>query len=439
MMDFSVAFEVPLMQRSDIYDYIAKWSTKAYFVLLTEDGVVKGFVAYYLNDDLKQLYITLIAVSPGCQGQGVGGRMLEEVEKITQDCGYYSIGLEVAKSNANAHGFYQSHGFAVMEDRGQRYLMRKELAQWAPVVIPTLCRYEHFRRCVESLSRCTHADKTELVIGLDYPAKEEHVEGWQRICDYIPTIKGFKQVTCFRREENYGPARNVIDLYQYAYKTSDTLIATEDDNEFSPCFLDFMNKSLRYYDTHPQVRSVCGYTQQAYYGEASQVIFTHDTSAWGFGLWRHKEKEYMALAEAECTRDLLRSFSRCLRLLRTFPAVLQMFMNMIARGANYGDTKRTILNILNDTYQVKPAVSMVRNWGNDGSGQHCKKVDESFASQPIQVATTFELDAPHQVAMSAHTARAQFYVGLPRPKVLAWMKIVKIAVRYLVFKVKRKR
>ena len=36
-----------------------------------------------------------------------------------------------------------------------------------PVCIPTLNRYEHLKACVESLQRCTHADKTELIIGLD--------------------------------------------------------------------------------------------------------------------------------------------------------------------------------------------------------------------------------------------------------------------------------
>ena len=46
-----------------------------------------------------------------------------------------------------------------------------------PVIIYTLNRYEHFRRCVESLARNTHAEQTELVIGLDYPPSEKYVEG----------------------------------------------------------------------------------------------------------------------------------------------------------------------------------------------------------------------------------------------------------------------
>ena len=47
----------------------------------------------------------------------------------------------------------------------------------APVIIPTLCRYDHFKRLMESLNKCTWADKTDVYIGLDYPAKEEHRDG----------------------------------------------------------------------------------------------------------------------------------------------------------------------------------------------------------------------------------------------------------------------
>ena len=40
---------------------------------------------------------------------------------------------------------------------------------YAPVIIPTLSRFEHFKRCWESLENCTGADKTEVFVALDYP------------------------------------------------------------------------------------------------------------------------------------------------------------------------------------------------------------------------------------------------------------------------------
>ena len=55
---------------------------------------------------------------------------------------------------------------------------------YAPVLIPTLCRYEHFKRCIESLSACTGAEHTDVYIGLDYPAKESHRAGYEQIKNF---------------------------------------------------------------------------------------------------------------------------------------------------------------------------------------------------------------------------------------------------------------
>ena len=84
--------------------------------------------------------------------------------------------------------------------------------RYAPIVIPTLCRNEHFMRCVESLSRCSLADQTELFIGLDYPPSDKYRPGYEAICEFIPTITGFGKVTIIKRDKNYGAVENMNDL-----------------------------------------------------------------------------------------------------------------------------------------------------------------------------------------------------------------------------------
>lgn len=49
---------------------------------------------------------------------------------------------------------------------------------YAPVLIPTLCRSEHFIRCIESLKRNTWAQYTDVFIGLDYPPSEKYFDGY---------------------------------------------------------------------------------------------------------------------------------------------------------------------------------------------------------------------------------------------------------------------
>ena len=50
----------------------------------------------------------------------------------------------------------------------------KTLSQYAPVLIPTLNRYEHLKQCLESLSKCSLAEHTEVYIALDFPPSEKY-------------------------------------------------------------------------------------------------------------------------------------------------------------------------------------------------------------------------------------------------------------------------
>ena len=62
------------------------------------------------------------------------------------------------------------------------------LTVYAPVIIPTCNRYEHLRECVESLAECTHADKTELIISVDFPPDESYADGWNKVREYVSGI-----------------------------------------------------------------------------------------------------------------------------------------------------------------------------------------------------------------------------------------------------------
>lgn len=259
-----------------------------------------------------------------------------------------------------------------------------------PVIIPTLCRYEHFKRCVESLERCTHAENTELIIGLDYPQKDNHWEGYRLLCEYIPTIKGFKNVICFKRGHNWGAIANGDDLVEYAFKCNDAVIFSEDDNEFSPCFLDYMNKVLEIYKDEEKIVSVSGYTHVKFERKPNDNIsFSYNNSAWGIGLW--KDKEDKLKVSYDYYVNMWFSIKKFWMLFSISPAVCTMFTSMIKQNAIWGDVMRTVQNIDDKTYQVIPYKSMVRNWGYDGSGVHCNSENSKLNSQYILQQDTFDL------------------------------------------------
>ena len=115
------------MQLSDIQLYIEKLSQYAYFAEWIENSKVCAFVAYYLNDVLQQLYVSLIAVDNSYQRRGIGYGLIQKLVVIARRRSYGSIALEVDKENSSAYQFYVKLGFLKEEDRGKKLLMIKAI------------------------------------------------------------------------------------------------------------------------------------------------------------------------------------------------------------------------------------------------------------------------------------------------------------------------
>ena len=162
--------------------------------------------------------------------------------------------------------------------------------KYAPVLILTLNRDLHFKNCVESLSKCLNADKTDLFIALDYPLNDSHYEGFNKIIKIIDTISGFKTINIIRRDVNYGIPRNFEDAMDKIFSVYDRVILSEDDNIFSSTFLNFVNGGLERYETRKDIFSVSGYNypykMPKWYRE--DAYLRQDFTGWGVGLWKDK-------------------------------------------------------------------------------------------------------------------------------------------------------
>lgn len=247
-----------------------------------------------------------------------------------------------------------------------------DISSFAPVVIPTLCRDVHFIRCVESLKKNKYANKTHLIIAVDYPSKPEHWEGYRRICSYLDTISGFEKVTVIKREENWGAVRNGNAVRDLGFSLSDSVIFTEDDNEFSPNFLEYINKALIRFKDDDRIIWVTGYTKPYVFPSSYKNNFYIERwgSAWGCGFWRHKFEQYKDLYDIDYLKKLLltRSIRRELR--EKDAHYIYSILSMIKTGDVCGDTLIGCYSTLHDKYAIRPVLSKVRNHGQDGSGVH---------------------------------------------------------------------
>lgn len=258
---------------------------------------------------------------------------------------------------------------------------------FTPVLIITLNRREHLQRCIESLKKNKYAEDTELYIGLDYPPNEKYMDGYKDVVSYLEKgIHGFKNVVILKQKENKGPFSNFVDLQNLAYEKYDRFIYTEDDNEFSSNYLEYMNKALDRYELEENILAVSGYSYPINTEKFSGNVFLCDSyfSALGYGMWKNKEKHMREYLNRVYFEDLYRNRNYMGKLQKTSK---NQYSNMVKGMLGYtpdifqrGCIREVDLTfaLYMQAFQMKvvfPVISKVRNWGYDGSGVNCNQVE----------------------------------------------------------------
>ena len=285
--------------------------------------------------------------------------------------------------------------------------------KYAPVIIPTLCRYKHLKRGLDSLARNPWAKFTDVYVALDYPAKDKYREGYERTRDMLRSypVSFFKSFNVIQRDSNYGPNRNSEALIEEVIVPRyDRWIYAEDDIEFSPNFIEYMDKCLDYFKDDDRVQAVCGYSYPLDWKKTDRatVFLSQATySAWGTGQWANRR----AIATKDITekRYLLRS--------REFAFDEGLIDRMVSgRRAEYvsyitlgvGDRQMETMTdmafgpylLLSGKSVVIPEITKTRNLGFDGTGVNCSfigrakgahSLDYDYSRQPLDEEYSFEL------------------------------------------------
>lgn len=256
--------------------------------------------------------------------------------------------------------------------------------KYAPIIIPTLCRDTHFIRLIESLKRNSWAKYTDVFIGLDYPPSEKYREGYNNICQYLKgNFSDFKSFNVIRRTENYGSSRNLKELRDLVLLNYDRFIRTDDDAEFSPNFLEYMNKCLDEYEDDEDIIAVTGYSYPIKWNvSANANVLKENFSCpmWGTGFWRKKYNEIKRYILSDELIEKQNFIIRC-RIQNMMQRAQWEYMNMCMSL----DYKRSLASKLSDIsvrmymsvenkYVIVPVISKVRNWGFDGTGEYCQKI-----------------------------------------------------------------
>lgn len=315
---------------------------------------------------------------------------------------------------------------------------------YAPVIIATLNRYDHLKRCLESLERNEWAKYTEVFISVDYPVKEAHWDGYRKIQEYLKNKKsGFKSMQFFIQEKNLGPGMNYKFLRNIAFQKYDRVIILEDDIETAPNFLEYMDKALEFGQSNPDVYCVCGY-YSALRGailkeiEGKEFFLKTAFNPWGWGEYLVQREEMLGTLSKEWLDKTAGSLKAMFTLYKyrkyTFYLfVVQYLMNKSELFFNADGSIREvdiaidIYMLLNQKAAVFPTMSKTKNWGFDGSGANCGKKDGED-KQKLDGRKHITIEEHEAVRLSKKTMRRLSYAGVADRK-----ELYKAAIWYIVY------
>ncbi len=258
---------------------------------------------------------------------------------------------------------------------------------YAPIVIPTCNRIHHLKRCIGSLSRNPWAQYTDLYISIDFPPSpyEYYEKGYKKIKVWLQSgIEGFKNIYIYEQSKNLGPRKNIDYLINTVTQKYDRCIITEDDNEFSENFIEYMDKGLEMFEHSPDIYAICASNETTYENIKYSAYRAQFFQPWGIGIWKNKYKDFLATKEEIILNPTHRRFSQIFKLYLDRIWLFRNYINDIIcntrslywKSENELSTIDAIVQLyiyFKNMYCIFPVECKARTWGNDGSGFTMKK------------------------------------------------------------------
>lgn len=247
----------------------------------------------------------------------------------------------------------------------------------APIALFAYNRPEHLRLTVEALRRNVLADVSDLYVFCD-GARDASVEASvAEVRAFARSIDGFRSVTLFERQANYGLARSIIDGVTSICSKYARVIVLEDDIVTSPVFLRFMNEGLSFYQAEARVASIHGYSYPV--GERlPETFFLRGADCWGWATWarawRAFEPDGAKLLSGLREAGLISEFD-----LGGAFAYTAMLEDQIAGRNDSWAVRWHASCFLRNMLTLYPGRSLVQNIGNDATGAHCGNTDDYLA------------------------------------------------------------
>ena len=292
----------------------------------------------------------------------------------------------------------------------------------APIALFAFNRPAHLARAVASLRVNRFADTSDLWVFCDGPRRREDEAAVEEVREIAAGISGFGSVHVVGRSENAGLAASVMSGVTQLCESAGRVIVVEDDHVLAPHFLGFVNEALDRYVDHDQAMQVTGYMFPGVSAGLPECFFTRLSSSWGWGTWHRAWQKMDADAASLLSRVVERGLGPSMDL-DTSSGYLEMLRSQVAGRIDSWAIRWYASMVLANGLALRPARSLVRNAGMDGSGIHCNPTDAfdvDLAQDPVRHLP--ELVKEH----AAGVAAIQGYFGVRRQSLVrrAWRRVL---------------
>lgn len=313
----------------------------------------------------------------------------------------------------------------------------------APVIIPTLNRYKHLKRCLESLESNSLCCYTDVFISLDYPPSPKYEDGYKFVKDYLNILCGnnkFHNLYVFVQDENLGPAKNMNFLFEKVSNVADKWIFSEDDVEYSPNFLEYMNICLNYFEDESSIMAICGCNDFQISPKNQNVYKDYIFCPYGVGFWKTKNEYVMNHCREILFDSKNSSLHSVYQLFRTNETLFRIYINAILCGNKLPewvdeqlvltDCVRGLFNYFTNSYCIHPTIAKSHTFGNDGSGVNMGDTGEDpNVRVPLDNAITFKINYKYvnklsDISAEIHHNHIRVYSINNAEKFKSWMKYI---------------
>jgi hypothetical protein len=185
--------------------------------------------------------------------------------------------------------------------------------------------------------------------------------------------EGSRSVTVIERQTNYGLAHNIIEGVTVVSSRYGRVIVLEDDIVTSPHFLSFMNAALNKYVDESHVWHISGWNYPIDPAGLDEAFLWHVMNCWGWATWadrwQHFTKNPQRLIDT-WSKNKIRKFN--------LDGGHDFWNPIIANHQGKSNTWAIFWYSTIFEHQgmcLNPSSSLVRNIGNDGTGENCRDHD----------------------------------------------------------------